>query len=70
MRFHDETFLRVSYFSKVTGYGLDDQGSISSKGRDYSLPALYPDWLFYPTSLLSCWYWGPFLGGKAAGTWS
>jgi hypothetical protein len=52
---------------KVTGYGMEDRGSISNKSGN-SFGSRRSGWFWGPHSLLSNGYrGGSFLGGKAAG---
>jgi hypothetical protein len=50
--------------SKVSGYGLDYQGSIPSKTGTFLLVPLCPEQLWDPQSLLSNVYQGSFSQGK------
>jgi hypothetical protein len=50
----------VSSGSIVSGYGLDDRGSIPGRGKGFFLYPLCPDRLWGPPSLLSNGYRGSF----------
>jgi hypothetical protein len=56
---------RGSSVSIVTGYGLDNWGSVPNRGRVFFFQSLRPDRLWGPLSLLSNGYWGSFPRGKA-----
>jgi hypothetical protein len=49
----------------ITGYGLDDRGSIPGRVKGLFLYPLCPYRLWSPPSLLYNWYRGSFPGGKA-----
>jgi hypothetical protein len=56
---------RSSSGSIVSDYGLDNQGSIPNRGREFFFQPLHSYWLWGPPSLLSNWYRGSFPQGKA-----
>jgi hypothetical protein len=49
----------------VSDYRLDDRYSMPGRGKGFFLYHLCPDQLRGPPSLLSIWYWGSFVVGKA-----
>jgi hypothetical protein len=54
---------QVTGESRETGYGLDGQGSITCRGKRFSLLQC-PDQLWGPPSLLLNTYWGLFAWGQ------
>jgi len=61
---------RGSSVSKVIGCGLDYQGQIPGRGRNFSLCHRVQTGSEGTLSLLSNGYWGLFPGGKEAGACS
>jgi hypothetical protein len=66
-RNYNSTGCRDISVGTVTGYGMDDSGSIPGRGKKlFSVPKC-PDRLWGLASLISSGYRGPFSGFKTTG---